>query len=94
MATRSSLLRRCAGLIRRGVILLLVGVVRLYQYGISPLMGPRCRFWPSCSQYTVEALQAHGVCRGSWLALRRISRCHPWHEGGVDPVPPPRDRRD
>ncbi|WP_121172131.1 membrane protein insertion efficiency factor YidD [Kushneria sinocarnis] len=72
---------------RRGTTLLMVGLLRLYQYGISPLLGPRCRFWPSCSQYAIEALQTHGVLRGSWLALRRIIRCHPWHPGGFDPVP-------
>jgi uncharacterized protein len=67
---------------------LLLGVVRFYQYLISPLLGPRCRFHPSCSQYAVEALERHGALRGSWLALRRLLRCHPWHPGSYDPVPP------
>jgi len=58
-----------------------------YQLIISPLLGPRCRFHPSCSHYAQEALQKHGLRRGGWLALRRIARCHPWHPGGVDPVP-------
>ena len=67
---------------------LLLGLVRFYQYLISPLLGPRCRFHPSCSQYAVEALERYGALRGSWLALRRLLRCHPWHPGGYDPVPP------
>lgn len=63
-------------------------LIRAYQLGISPLLGPRCRFYPSCSHYAQEALYIHGLRRGGWLALRRIARCHPWHPGGVDPVPP------
>ena len=63
-------------------------MIRGYQLVISPLLGPRCRFYPSCSHYAQEALQVHGLRRGGWLALRRIGRCHPWHPGGVDPVPP------
>lgn len=66
---------------------LLLGLVRFYQYLISPLLGPRCRFHPSCSQYAVETLERYGALRGSWLALRRLLRCHPWHPGGYDPVP-------
>ncbi len=67
---------------------LLMGLVRFYQYLISPVLGPRCRVHPSCSHYAVEALELHGALRGSWLALRRLLRCHPWHPGGYDPVPP------
>lgn len=67
---------------------LLVQPIRLYQRWISPALGPRCRFAPSCSQYAVTALQSHGLLRGSWLAVRRIARCHPWNPGGHDPVPP------
>lgn len=67
---------------------LLLGLVRLYQYLISPLLGPRCRFHPSCSHYAIEAIERHGALRGSWLAMRRLGRCHPWHPGGYDPVPP------
>ena len=69
---------------------LLITVIRGYQLLISPLLGPRCRFYPSCSRYTAEALAVHGVFRGIWLGLRRISRCHPFHPGGHDPVPPAR----
>jgi putative membrane protein insertion efficiency factor len=63
-------------------------MIRGYQLVISPMLGPRCRFHPSCSHYAQEALQVHGLRRGGWLALRRIGRCHPWHPGGLDPVPP------
>jgi hypothetical protein len=66
---------------------LLVGLVRIYQRLVSPLLGPRCRFHPSCSAYAIEALQRHGAARGSLLAVRRVARCHPLNEGGFDPVP-------
>ena len=66
---------------------ILIGLIRVYQYLISPLLGPRCRFYPTCSRYAVEAIEVHGVARGSYLALRRVLRCHPWHPGGIDPVP-------
>ena len=65
----------------------LLFLLRVYRYVLSPLLGPRCRFHPSCSEYASEALQRHGLSTGLWLALRRLSRCHPWHPGGVDPVP-------
>jgi uncharacterized protein len=65
----------------------LIALIRIYQWGISPLLGPRCRFTPSCSHYAVEALQKHGLIKGLWLAIRRIARCHPWGGHGVDPVP-------
>lgn len=61
--------------------------VRFYQLCISPLKPPTCRFTPTCSQYAVEALRRHGPFRGSWLALRRLARCHPWGGSGYDPVP-------
>lgn len=67
---------------------MLVLLVRGYQLFISPMLGPRCRFHPTCSQYAVEALQTHGAVKGGWLALRRVLRCHPLHPGGHDPVPP------
>jgi putative membrane protein insertion efficiency factor len=66
---------------------LLVLLIRFYQYAISPLLGRRCRFFPSCSEYTAEAIQKHGVWKGTRLGMKRISRCHPRHPGGYDPVP-------
>jgi len=62
-------------------------LVRAYQLIASPLLGNRCRFHPSCSDYAIEALRRHGLLKGSWLAARRIGSCHPWHAGGFDPVP-------
>ena len=64
------------------------GALRFYQLAISPLVGPACRFHPSCSQYALEAVERFGVLRGTWLTARRLARCHPWHPGGYDPVPP------
>lgn len=64
-----------------------IGLIRVYQYGISPFLGRSCRYYPSCSEYAVESLQRYGVIKGLWLALRRVGRCHPWHPGGYDPVP-------
>jgi putative membrane protein insertion efficiency factor len=66
---------------------LLIALIRAYRYLLSPWWGSQCRFTPSCSQYAMEALQRHGAASGTWLALRRILRCHPWHPGGFDPVP-------
>ncbi|WP_017327579.1 membrane protein insertion efficiency factor YidD [Synechococcus sp. PCC 7336] len=79
----------------------LVWAIRGYQKGLSPLLPASCRFWPTCSQYALESIQKFGALKGSYLGLRRICRCHPWHPGGVDPVPdswaeamgrPPSDR--
>lgn len=64
-----------------------IAAVWLYQATLGPWFGGRCRFYPSCSNYAMEALREHGLVRGSWLAMRRIGRCHPLHEGGVDLVP-------
>jgi len=69
----------------------LVWLVRIYQWTISPLLGPVCRYYPSCSAYGVTALERHGLLRGGWLTVRRVLRCHPWAPGGVDHVPPPRE---
>ncbi|WP_303328538.1 membrane protein insertion efficiency factor YidD [uncultured Muribaculum sp.] len=66
---------------------LLILPIRLYQTAISPLLPPSCRFVPTCSQYAIEALRRHGPIRGTWLAVKRILRCHPWNPGGYDPVP-------
>ncbi|PKO89575.1 MAG: membrane protein insertion efficiency factor YidD [Betaproteobacteria bacterium HGW-Betaproteobacteria-12] len=66
---------------------LLIGLIRVYQYAISPLMGRSCRYVPTCSEYTAEAVQKHGAIKGGWLGAKRICRCHPWHPGGYDPVP-------
>lgn len=66
---------------------ILVALLRGYQYAISPFLGRRCRYFPSCSEYAVEAVQKHGALRGGWLGLKRVCRCHPWHPGGYDPVP-------
>ena len=66
---------------------LLLFLIRVYRFAVSPLLGPRCRFYPTCSSYAETALRAHGLRRGGWLSLQRIAKCHPWHSGGVDPVP-------
>jgi len=67
----------------------LVGMIRLYQRFVSPMLGPRCRFYPSCSHYACDALHQHGALRGGGLAAWRVLRCHPFHPGGFDPVPEP-----
>ena len=71
----------------------LIGVIRLYQKLLSPLLGRNCRFYPTCSEYAVQAMRAHGTIRGAGLALWRILRCQPFCKGGYDPVPPPNGRR-
>ena len=70
----------------------IVAPIRFYQRFVSPALPASCRYYPTCSSYAVEALQVHGAVRGIWLAVRRLGRCHPWHEGGMDPVPPARER--
>lgn len=73
---------------RRGIgARALLRFVRAYQRAISPLLGQKCRYYPSCSHYMYEAIEIHGAFRGSWLGTKRIGRCHPFHEGGLDPVP-------
>lgn len=66
---------------------LLLLVIRLYQFILSPWVGNHCRFYPTCSEYAKGAIEKHGAGRGGWLATRRLLRCHPWHPGGADPVP-------
>jgi putative membrane protein insertion efficiency factor len=66
----------------------LIGLLKVYRLVISPLYGNVCRYYPSCSAYALEAVTVHGSIRGTWLAVRRIARCHPWAAGGYDPVPP------
>ena len=61
-------------------------LLAFYRYCVSPVLGCNCRFYPTCSQYAQEAIKTHGVLLGCWLALKRVSKCHPWHEGGYDPV--------
>lgn len=66
---------------------LATGAIRAYQKGVSPLLGGNCRYYPSCSHYALEAIDLHGTARGTWMGIKRIGRCHPWREGGIDPVP-------
>jgi putative membrane protein insertion efficiency factor len=68
--------------------IVLKSIIRVYRYCISPMLGPNCRFYPTCSCYVEEAIERHGSLTGGWLAIRRILNCHPWHAGGYDPVPP------
>ncbi len=71
----------------------LIGLLRAYRALISPLYGQVCRYYPSCSAYALDAVRTHGAARGSWLAARRVGRCHPWAAGGYDPVPQPAPRQ-
>lgn len=66
----------------------LKGLITVYKYVISPLLGPRCRYLPTCSSYAVEAIDKYGPIKGGWLGIKRILRCHPWGDSGYDPVPP------
>ena len=71
----------------------LLGLIAVYRRVISPLLGPHCRFAPTCSEYAAEAIRTHGALRGGWLAVKRVGRCHPWSSGGVDRVPAPIQRK-
>ena len=75
--------------IEKTVRIVLKGVIRTYQILLSPVLGNNCRFHPNCSTYAIEAINQHGAMGGAWLAVKRITRCHPWHPGGFDPVPLP-----
>ena len=86
-------LRSTGRFLLRVPALLLMLLVRVYQLVVSPLLGPSCRFYPSCSAYGLEALRVHGAVRGTWLTVGRLLRCHPWNPGGVDEVPPARTGR-
>ena len=66
---------------------ILIAVVKIYKTALSPFLGKNCRFEPGCANYAMQAIDKHGAFYGSWLAVKRIGRCHPWHEGGYDPVP-------
>ena len=66
---------------------LLLALIRSYRYALSPWWGNQCRYQPTCSEYAAEAIQRHGAWNGTWLAMCRVGRCHPWHAGGFDPVP-------
>lgn len=70
-----------------GAARVLMATLRGYRRFVSPLLPPACRFEPTCSEYTLEAVRRHGAARGAWLGVRRLARCHPWHPGGYDPVP-------
>jgi hypothetical protein len=86
-------MRRALSWLRGAVTLCLLAPLRLYKALVSPLLPPVCRFHPSCSVYAMGALGVHGPVKGLWLAARRIARCHPFHRGGLDPVPPRDGRR-
>ena len=75
------------GITKKEMRRLLIALVRFYQMAVSPYFAPSCRYTPTCSSYAIEAIRSHGIFRGSWLAIYRIGRCHPWCEGGYDPVP-------
>jgi hypothetical protein len=91
----SHLIERIGGGVRNAVASTLIGLLRLYRWGVSPWLGPRCRFEPTCSRYAIAAIRRFGPARGGLLALRRLSRCHPWGASGYDPVPesPGKDSR-
>lgn len=66
---------------------MLLLLIKAYQFLISPMLGPSCRFTPTCSEYAVQALKKYGALKGVWLSIKRVGRCHPWHDGGYDPLP-------
>lgn len=66
---------------------MLLLLIKAYQFLISPMLGPSCRFTPTCSEYAAQALKKYGALKGVWLSIKRVGRCHPWHDGGYDPLP-------
>ncbi|MFP6780190.1 MAG: membrane protein insertion efficiency factor YidD [Gammaproteobacteria bacterium] len=79
---------KCGRYLARLLSRCIIGLVQCYRLGISPMLPPRCRHLPTCSEYCIEAVQQHGPMSGSWLGLKRAFRCHPWGTSGLDPVPP------
>lgn len=95
METHNQARRSTSAMTRTPPLLWLpLALVKGYRYFISPMTGPHCRFYPSCSAYAEEALLSHGIVTGGWLATKRICSCHPWHAGGYDPVPEPKSTRN
>ncbi len=80
-------MKKIVDLIKKGLVFILIIPVKLYQWTISPLIGPSCRYTPTCSAYTIEALKKHGPIKGLWLSIKRIVSCNPWGGHGHDPVP-------
>ena len=80
-------MNRAIDRINEGLKRFLVGLIKLYRLLLSPWIGRSCRFEPTCSRYTEEAIERFGPIKGTWMGVKRIGRCHPWHEGGYDPVP-------
>lgn len=76
-----------ASVLSKAIAYPLIGILRFYKWCISPMLGPHCRFEPTCSAYAIEAIKYHGPAHGVLLTLNRIRKCHPWHDGGCDPVP-------
>jgi putative membrane protein insertion efficiency factor len=87
LSSIASLVRLLARPLSRAGLWIALSLIALYRLVISPLLGPRCRFYPSCSEYGAQALERFGLIKGLWLTIRRLGRCHPFHAGGVDPVP-------
>jgi putative membrane protein insertion efficiency factor len=71
-----------------------IGIIKIYQTVLSPMLGPTCRFHPSCSYYTIDAITEHGMIEGTWLSIKRILKCHPLNDGGYDPVPEKRQKEE
>ena len=84
-----AVLRKVAALLTDALALVLRAAILAYRYGLSPVLGPHCRYTPTCSAYADQAIRLHGPLRGTWLAARRVARCHPWGATGYDPVPVP-----